>query len=382
MDYYQVLGVSKDASQQEIKKAFKQLAKKYHPDVSKEPDAEEKFKEAQEAYAVLSDENKRSQYDRIGHDAFVNGFGGAGGFGGAEGFAQDFDFSDIFSEIFGNGFGGFSGFSSGFGRQSQTQNGPMHGADMQTRLTISFKEAIFGTTKEITVNREMDCKTCHGKGAKDASDVVECSTCHGTGRVISQQQTILGIMQTETVCPTCQGRGKEIKNPCSECHGSGRETYPTKVKFNIPAGVDDNQLLKVPGKGIGGHLGGVDGDLYIRISVEEDENFKRDGLNILITIPITYTQAALGCSVECPTIHGSVKLKIPKGTQPNAKLRIKGKGIVTNSGATGDQIVNVKLVVPTHLSHDEKQAIEALSKVEADHGEQKSFFDKLKDLFS
>lgn len=379
MDYYQVLGVDKNADQKTIKKAFKQLAKKYHPDISKEPNAEEKFKEVQEAYAVLSDEQKRAQYDRVGHDAFVNGFG-ANGFGGS-GFAQDFDFSDIFSEIFGNGFGGFSNGFSGFGSNfNQDPNRPVAGHDMQTRLTISFKEAVFGTTKELTINREMDCKACNGKGAVNPNDVVECNTCHGTGRIMSQKQTIFGIAQTETVCPECRGRGKIIKNPCQECNGTGRNTYPSKVKVNIPAGVDNGNTLRVPGKGEGGHLGGQDGDLYIAISVTPDDNFQRDGKNILITIPITYTQAALGTTVECPTIHGSVKLKIPKGTQPNAKLRIKNKGVITKMGA-GDQIVTVKVVVPTRLSHDEKVAIENLAKVEGDHGDQKSFFDRIKDLF-
>lgn len=381
MDYYQVLGVSKDASQKEIKKAFKQLAKKYHPDVSKEENAEEKFKEVQEAYAVLSDEQKRAQYDRVGHDAFVNGFGGNGGFGGTH-FAQDFDFSDIFSEIFGSGFGGGFGGFSGFGGRSQKADGPMPGADMQTKLNITFKEAVFGCSKELTINREMDCKSCQGTGAKDKNDVVECSTCHGTGRVITQQQTIIGMMQTESVCPTCQGKGKEIKHPCPECNGSGRNTYPTKVTVNIPAGVDDGNLLKVPGKGVGGHLGAMDGDLYIRISVSGDEHFVRDGNNIIIDLPINYTQAVFGTTIECPTIHGTVKLKIPKGTQPNAKLRIKGKGVVPKNGAAGDQIVNIKLVVPTKLSGKEKQLLEELNDVEGDHAHQKSFFDKLKDLFN
>lgn len=378
MDYYQILGVSKDADQKEIKKAFKQLAKKYHPDISKEPNAEEKFKEAQEAYAVLSDADKRAQYDRVGHDAFVNGFG-AGGFG--SGGFQDIDLSDIFSEIFGNaGFGGFSDFGGNTNQRNQA-NGPKRGSDVETSLTLTFKEAVFGCTKEITINREQDCKSCNGKGAINPEDVIECSTCHGSGYVFANQQTIFGMMQSQTTCPNCHGKGKIVKNPCKECYGSGRSTYPDKVKVNIPAGVDNGTVVRVPSKGVGGHLGGPDGDLFIVIEVEEDKYFKRNGKDILITIPITYTQATLGTSIACPTIHGDVKLKIPKGTQPNTKLRIKGKGIQTNKGV-GDQIVNVKLVVPTNLTKEEKKVLEELREVEGDHGDQKSFFDKIKGLFN
>lgn len=375
-DYYEVLGVSKSSTAKEIKSAFKKLAKKYHPDISKEENAEEKFKEIQEAYAVLSDESKKSQYDRFGHAAFDQMAGGAGGF-------SDFDFSDIFSDIFGGGFGG--GFG-GFNNRSSDPNQPRKGRDMEISINLTFKEAIFGVEKEITIKREKSCKTCHGKGAESESDIKVCSTCNGEGKVRQQQRTMLGMAITEAVCPTCHGKGKEIKKPCNECSGAGRKTYKEDVSFSIPKGVDDGSYMKVPSKGEGGYNGGPDGDLFLNIYVSPDEFFKRDGLDIKIEIPISYSQAALGAKITIPTIHGDVDLKIPKGSQPGSLLKLKNKGIESDHAhmfgkSVGDQIVKINVKIPTNLSDKERDLIEQLEEFTDKNTKQNNFFDKMKKLF-
>ena len=376
--YYDILGVKKDATQQEIKKAFKVLAKKYHPDLNKESDAEEKFKEAQEAYAILSDPDKRSMYDRLGHDAFVNNQQGSGGFR-----MEDIDLSDIFSEIFGNGFGGvnFGGFGDFAGFGQQTKNQGYNGQDIEVTTTISFKDSVFGTNKEFKIKREKDCDLCHGKGAEKDSDVEKCNECHGTGQVLMQKQTLFGMMQTNSVCPKCHGTGEMIKNPCKKCRGNGRIEVIEDVNVKIPPGVNNGSYLRVSNKGMGGHLQGHDGDLYIHINVSQDEFFKRKDNDIYIEIPITYTQAVLGATIEIPTIHGNVKMKVPKGTQPNTKLRIKNKGIKLNNGITGDQIVEVKLVVPKKISKDEEKLFEQLQKHENDYHNH-GFLKKINDFFN
>ena len=377
-NYYDILNVKQDASQQEIKKAFKVLAKKYHPDLNKEPDAEEKFKEAQEAYAVLSDPEKRSMYDRLGHDAYVNNQQGTGGFR-----MDDIDLSDIFGEIFGNGFGGmnFGGFGdfAGFGQQQRNQG--FNGQDLETKITISFKESVFGTTKEINVKREIDCDQCHGTGAQSTSDVIKCSECHGTGQVLMQKQTMFGMMQTNSVCPKCHGTGEMIKNPCHKCKGNGRININEKVNIKIPPGVNDGSYLRVSNKGMGGHKKGHDGDLYVHINVIEDKFFKRKDNDIYIEMPITYTQAVLGDTIEVPTIHQTVKMKIPKGTQPNTKLRLKNKGVKLNNGITGDQIVEVKLIVPKKITKEEEKLFEELKEHEIKHKDH-GFFKKISDFFN
>ncbi len=367
-DYYEVLGVDKNADAKEIKKAFKMLAKKYHPDLNKDADAEEKFTEVQDAYAVLSDENKRAQYDQYGHAAFDQMSGGHHA-------SDGFDFSDIFSEIFGGG--GFGGF----GRQ-QDPNGPRNGRDMEMNVSISFKEAVFGCKKEVSFDAEHDCSTCNGSGAKSASDVKTCATCGGHGRVVRQQQSFFGIQNVETVCPTCSGKGKQVTNPCSKCSGSGRERRKQTIDVTLPAGVSNGAYMRVPGKGEGGQKGGRDGDLFLNIIVGTDNFFKRDGKNIIVTIPINYTQATLGATIEVPTIHGDVKLKIPAGTQSGSKLRLKGKGIHPKDGSNGDQMVIVNLVVPTKLSSKEKKILSELEKIEDDHANQKSFFKNIKKIFN
>lgn len=372
-DLYDVLGVSKSADQKEIKKAFKGLARKYHPDVSKEDNAEEKFKEIQEAYAVLSDEKKRGQYDQFGHAAFEQG--GAGGFGGAQGF----DFSDIFSEIFGGG-GGFGGFG-GFGSSNQNPNGPRRGRDVETTVVLTFKEAAFGTKKDIKVNVEKNCETCNGHGSENPSNVHTCATCNGLGKIKKTQQTVFGNMVAESVCPTCNGKGKEIKEPCKECHGSGRRNYTKEFTVTFEAGVENGAYNRIPGRGEGGFNGGKDGDLFLNIRVQPDSFFKQHGSDLYIDVPITYTQAALGSTIAIPTIYGDVDLKIPAGTQTGTKLRLRGKGIKSKFGH-GDQYVTVNVKVPTSLSGEEKKKLKELSSIEGDHSKQKGLFDSIKNMFN
>ncbi len=376
-DLYEVLGVSKSADQKEIKKAFKGLAKKYHPDISKEENHEEKFKEVQEAYAILSDESKRAQYDQYGHAAFDQnqGFGGAG--------AQGFDFGDIFSEIFGGGggFGGFGGGFGGFNQQRQNPNGPRHGRDMEMNVTLSFTEAVFGCQKEIKVNREEDCSTCRGTGAKDPNNVKTCATCGGQGKVRRQQQTPFGMAMTEAVCPNCNGTGQEATEKCTDCNGSKRKVVEKTITINFPAGVENGAYMRVTGKGEGGARGGQDGDLFLNINFEEDRHFKRNGNDITIEIPISYTQAVLGASIDVPTIHGDVKFKIPAGTQTGSKLRLKGKGVQPAKGRDGDQYVIVNVKVPTDVTAKEKELLKQLSEYEEGHVNQSNFFDKIKNIF-
>ncbi len=371
-DYYEVLGVDKSASAKEIKSAFKSKAKEYHPDRNKEENAQELFTEVQDAYAVLSDENKRSQYDQYGHAAFEQMNNGHHA-------SEGFDFSDIFSDIFGGAFGG--GFGGGFGRQ-QNPNGPRNGRDMEMQVDLSFKEAAFGCTKDININVEDDCDTCSGTGAKDPSNVKTCSTCGGHGRVHRQQQSFFGMTMTEVVCPDCQGMGQTIVDKCSDCNGSGRKNKQSVVSVSFPAGVDNGAYMRLTAKGEGGHKGGRNGDLFLNIRVAGDRFFKRDDKNIIVEIPITYTQAVLGATIEIPTIHGDVKLKIPAGTQTGSKLRMKGKGIIPKEGFKGDQIVIVNIVVPTSLSSKEKKLISELENVQGDHAKQKSFFDNIKKIFN
>ncbi|MGL4589299.1 MAG: molecular chaperone DnaJ [Mycoplasmatales bacterium] len=367
-DYYEVLGVSKGADAKEIKRSFKKLAKQYHPDINKEANADEKFKEVQEAYGVLSDDQKRAQYDQFGHAAFEQGGygGGHGGFGG-------FDMGDIFSDIFGGGFGG--------GRRRQDPNAPQKGNDLEQQILVTFSESVFGTKKSIKYTVKESCHTCSGSGAKNASDVKNCSTCGGRGRVQRQQQTILGSMVTETVCPTCHGQGKQITNPCNECHGQGRKAYTKELSISIPAGVEDGAYMRINGKGEGGVNGGPSGDLYLQVRVQIDKHFKRDGNNIRVEIPISYTQAVLGATIDVPTIHGDVSLKIPSGTQTGSVLRLRGKGVHPERGANGDQLVKVNITVPTKISSEEKELLKKYATLEKADVEQENFFEKVKSIF-
>lgn len=350
-DYYEVLGVSKNASQDEIKSAFRKLAKKYHPDVSKEPDAEAKFKEAQEAYAVLSDEDKRRQYDQFGHAAFQNG-GGAGGAGGFGGFDfSGFDYGDIFDNIFG-GFGG--GFSSG-----RSSSRARRGSDSLMRMKLTFEEAVFGCKKDIDLDVVEECSECNGKGGFGEET---CDKCHGSGTITTEQHTILGSFLSKTTCNKCGGTGKTYQKTCTHCHGNGRVKVNKELEVKIPAGVDNGSRLKLSGKGNSGSNGGPNGDLYIEFVVAEHDFYVRDENDIYIEAPITVTEAILGCKKEIPTLYGNVTLTIPAGSESGEKHRIKGKGI--NNEAThkkGDMYIVLKIVTPKKLTKEQKRLLEELN---------------------
>lgn len=349
-DYYEVLGVSKSASQDEIKSAFRKLAKKYHPDVSKEPDAESKFKEAQEAYAVLSDDEKRHQYDQFGHAAFENG--GANGFGGFD--FSGFDYGDIFDNIFGSFGGGFSSGRSG-GRSRR-------GSDSLMRMKLSFEEAVFGCKKDVELDVVEKCSECNGKGGFGETT---CDKCHGSGTITSEQHTIFGSFLSKTTCNKCGGVGKTYEKSCSNCHGTGQVKTNKEIEIKIPAGVDTGTRLKLSGKGSAGTNGGPNGDLYIEFIVSDHEFFIRDENDIYIEAPITIAEAVLGCKKEIPTLTGNVTLTIPAGSESGEKHRIKGKGI--NNEATrkkGDMYIVLKVVTPKKLSKEQKRLLEELNKTD------------------
>lgn len=362
-DYYEVLGVSKTATDDEIKKAYRALAKKYHPDVSKEKDAAEKFKEVQEAYDVLSDSTKREQYNQFGHDgpSMGSGFGDFGGFGGFGGF------DDIINSFFGGG------------SRRQDPTAPRRGQDMEMSLNISFEEACFGVEKEVSYAKHETCHNCSGTGAESRQDITTCSTCRGRGKVMQQRQTIMGTIQTESVCPDCGGTGKHIKNKCHVCRGEGRVKENAKVKVRIPSGIDDGQMMKLSGHGEAGINGGANGDLYLHIHVKDHEFYQRDGLNIYINMPISFSQAALGDNIEVPTIHGVVNLKIPSGTQSKTKFRLAGKGITNaRTGQSGSQFVIVDVITPTKLTAEQK---DLFTKLKHSNDAQDNVFDKIKKFF-
>lgn len=376
-DYYEVLGVSKDASQDEIKKAYRKLARQYHPDVNKEEDAETKFIEAQEAYDTLGDEQKRAQYDQFGHAGAQGGFGGAsgfGGFGGSGGFSgQDFgDFGDIFDMFFGGG---------GRGR-SRSPNAPRQGADLQYNMTIEFKEAIFGKETEITIPREEDCDTCQGTGAKAGTKPETCSKCQGSGQEEVVQNTPFGRIVNRRVCSVCNGTGKIIKEPCETCSGSGRVRNRKKIKVKIPAGIDTGSQIRIQGEGEAGINGGPAGDLFIVIHVRPHKYFKREGNDIFYDLDISFAQASLGDEVEVPTVDGEIMLKIPEGTQTGTSFRMRNKGVprIRQSGR-GDQYVKVTVVTPKKLSNEQKDLIRQLAEISGEKltPTDKSFFDKVKD---
>ena len=348
-DYYEVLGVSKNATDAEIKSAFRKLAKKYHPDVNKEPDAAEKFKEAQEAYAVLSDEAKRRQYDQYGHAAFDSMNGGAGfDF-------SDFDFGDIFDGLFGGGFGGF-----GFGGSRRSNQGRARkGADKLMRINLSFEEAVFGTKKTINLDINEKCSECDGKGGKGEK---KCPTCHGSGTVTTEQRTILGAFMTKSTCPNCSGKGVTYESTCSKCRGKGTIRKNTEIEVKIPAGVDTGNQLRLSGKGDAGINGGPNGDLYLEFQVKEHPLFIRDENDIYLELPITITDAVLGCKKDVPTLYGNVKLVIPSGSQSGDKHRIKGKGVEDlHRGSKGNMYVVLKVVIPSKLDRSQKKLFEELS---------------------
>ena len=356
-DYYEVLGVSKDASDDEIKSAFRKLAKKYHPDISKEENAEQKFKEVQEAYEVLGDPNKRKTYDQFGHAAFDQaagggGYGGAGGFGGfGGGFdASGFDFGDIFDNIFGGGFGGFGGSSS---RTSARQ-----GADRLMRVRLTFEEAVFGCEKDIKLEVNDKCDDCNGKGGTGEE---ACSKCHGSGTITQEQRTLFGTFMSKTTCDECKGKGKVYTHKCSTCKGTGRIVSNKTITVSVPKGVDTGNRLRITGKGEAGLNGGPNGDLYLEFVVEQHEFYNRDGDDIYLKVPINITEAVLGTKKEIPTLFGNVKLTIPEGTNTGDKQRIKGKGI-----NKGDMYVIMEVRIPKKISRDQKKLFEELEDTELD----------------
>jgi len=362
-DYYEVLGVSKTATDSEIKSAFRKLAKKYHPDVSQEANAEEKFKECQEAYAVLSDPQKRKQYDQFGHAAFQGG--GAGGAGGFSGF--DFgDMSDIFEDLFGGmgGFGGFSSFNSASGNR-RSSNGPRKGNDVLYHMTIDFEDAVYGTKKDLKLDVVDTCSECKGKGGFNSNT---CSSCRGSGTITSEQRTMFGTFLTKTTCPDCQGTGTTYEKKCSECHGTGTVKKNKTITINIPAGIDTENRLRVAGKGEAGKNGGNPGDLYVEFTVKDHEFYTREEDDIYVELPLTISEAVLGCKKEVPTLYGIVNLSIPAGTQSEDKLRLKGKGVENvTTKRKGDMYIIAKVIIPEKLTRDQKKLFESLEKTSLDN---------------
>ena len=372
-EFYDRLGVSKDASQDEIKKAYRKMSKKYHPDINKEPGAEEKYKEVQEAYETLSDEQKRAAYDQYGAAGSNGGFGGgAGGFGGFDG-AGFGGFEDIFSSFFGGGGG------------MRNPNAPRQGDDLQYRVNLSFEEAVFGVKKEVAYNRESTCSTCSGTGAKSGTSPVTCSRCHGSGVINVDTQTPLGMMRRQVTCDVCHGTGKEIKEPCHTCHGTGHERKTHKVSVKIPAGVETGQQIRLQGQGEAGFNGGPYGDLFVIINVLPSKQFERNGSTIYYNMNISFVQAALGDTVEVPTVHGDVEMTIPAGTQTGKTFRLKGKGAPKlRGGGQGDQHVTVNIVTPTKLNDAQVEALKNFATAGGDkvvNPKKKGFFNKMKDAF-
>ncbi len=367
-DYYEVLGVPKNASNEDLKSAFRRLARQYHPDVNSEPDAEERFKEINEAYAVLSDSDRRAAYDRYGH-------AGVRGPGGTTDFTVDFsDFADIFGDLFGFG---------GFGRTSRrTRNAPRRGADLQYRLELSFEEAVFGVEKEIEITRDEVCATCQGSGAESGTSPVRCSTCNGNGEVRQVRQTILGSMVQVSTCPTCNGSGETIASPCHTCQGRGLERRTRKKVVNIPAGVDNGTQIRLAGEGQPGVNGGPNGSLYVAVQVKSHKFFRRRDNDVLLDLDINIAQATLGAEVEIPTVDGKATLKIPGGTQPGKVLRMRGKGVPhLRSNGRGDQLVIVNVEIPTRLTNEQRRLFEQLAKsLGSDvRPQERSFLDWLKE---
>ena len=373
-EFYDRLGVSKDASQDEIKKAYRKMSKKYHPDINKEPGAEEKYKEVQEAYETLGDEQKRAAYDQYGAAGANGGFGGGtGGFDGFNGGAGFGGFEDIFSSFFGGG------------GATRNPNAPRQGDDLQYRVDLTFEEAVFGVEKEVSYNREATCETCSGTGAKPGTSPVTCSRCHGQGVINVDTQTPLGMMRRQVTCDVCHGTGKEIKDPCPTCHGSGHEKKSHKVSVKIPAGVETGQQIRLQGQVEAGFNGGPYGDLFVIIKVLPSKEFERDGSTIYYSMNISFVQAALGDTVEVPTVHGKVELTIPAGTQTGKTFRLRGKGAPKlRGGGQGDQHVTVNIVTPTKLNPAQVAALKDFAKAGGDKPvtlKKKGLFDKAKDFF-
>lgn len=379
-DYYEVLGVDKSASEDEIKKAYRKAAKQYHPDLHPgDKEAEEKFKEANEAYEVLSDAEKKAKYDRFGHAGVDPSYGaGQGGYGGFNGQGFDFDLGDIFSNIFGGGFGGGG---------ASNPNAPQRGSDTQASVTISFEEAAKGCEREVESNRIEVCDECHGSGAAAGSSPKTCPECNGRGQVTTSQRTPFGMFQTQKACSRCGGKGTIIDNPCKKCRGAGRVRRPAKITVKIPAGIDDRQIINARGQGNKGINGGPAGDLRVAVNVRPHPIFERDGYNVWVEMHVSFAAAALGCELEVPTLDGKVKYNIPAGTQSGDVFKLKGRGIQSlNNRGRGDQLVRVIVDVPRTLNAEQKRLLLELDKAlgnETAHlgrgeEEKKGFFGKKK----
>ena len=378
-DYYEVLGVSKGTSDDEIKKAYRKLAKKYHPDMNPgDKEAEAKFKEVNEAYSILSDSEKRARYDQFGHAGVDPNYGAGGPGGGFGGFDMgDIDLGDIFGSFFGGGFGGFGGSAS------SRRNGPQKGESLRASLTISFEEAAFGCEKEINLNRTEECEACHGSGAEPGTTAETCPDCRGTGVVRVQQRTGGFAFSSTAPCSRCRGTGKIIHTPCKACGGSGSVKKTKRVTVSIPAGIDDGQAISLRGQGNAGKNGGPAGDLIVAVHVKPHPQFHRDGTTVLYEQPVTFYQAVMGAELEIPTIDGKVKYNLPAGTQTGTTFRLRGKGIPELRGrGRGDQYVTVRVQVPTSLNGEQKEALrafaEAMGEDVPEESGLKGFFDKHK----
>lgn len=377
-DFYDLLGVSRDASKDEIKKAYRKLSKKYHPDISDDPNAEEKFKQVSEAYEVLSDDQKRAAYDQYGHASTDPNFGAGGGFGGGFG-GQGFGgggFEDIFDQF----------FRGGGGRRRRDPNAPRQGEDLQYVMDLEFEEAIFGKETKINYNREEECNTCGGNGAKPGTSPQTCSRCHGSGSVNAERNTPFGRVMTQQACPTCGGSGKEIKEKCDVCGGEGHTKERHSVKVTVPAGVEDGNQMRLQGQGDAGKNGGPYGDLFVVFRVKASKTFQRRGSEIFYELPLNMVQATLGDEIEVPTVHGKVKFKIPAGTQPETTFRLRGKGAPRLRGTgNGDQHITVKIQIPKKLTEEQAEHLRKFAEA-SDFGEineqgDHSFFSKVKDAF-
>ena len=372
-DYYEVLGVQKGATEDEIKKAYRKVAKKYHPDMNPgDKEAEAKFKEAAEAYEVLGDAEKRQKYDQFGHAAFDPNMGGGYG-GGFSGFGGFEDLGDIFGSFFGGGFGGSS---------SRRRNGPRKGADITERIILTFEEAAFGVKKQLKIYRVEDCDDCHGTGSADKNGKKTCSVCHGTGNVTRVQNTMFGQMQTSSPCTACGGKGFVIENPCTKCRGRGKVKKATTVDVNIPAGINNGETVSFRGLGDVGVNGGPSGDLLVTVVLKAHPIFERNGYEVHCTVPITFVQATLGATIEVPTLDGKITYEIPEGTQSGTRFKLKGKGIPNvRTGVRADQYITVKVEVPTKLNSEQKDALLKFGELtnDSNYKQRKGFFEKMKD---
>ena len=377
-DFYEVLGLDKSADDAAIKKAYRSLAKKYHPDLNPgDKTAEEKFKEVNEAYAILSDPEQKAKYDQFGHAAFDPASGGYGG-GGFGGFGDFGDLGDIFSSMFGGGFGGFGGGSS------RRRNAPVQGDDIGVHITISFEEAAFGTKKEITYNRIQKCPDCEGKGAAKGTSPETCSKCQGSGQMRVTQRMGGMAFQTTTTCTGCNGKGTIIKTPCTNCNGKGMIKVSKKLEVNIPAGIDDGERIALRGQGCDGRNGGATGDLILSVNVKRHSIFERDGYDIYCEVPITVFEATLGAEIDVPTLEGKVKFKIPEGTQPGTRFSLKQKGItMVNSQRKGDLYFDVNVEIPKNLSEKQKEQLRTFADEigEGNYAKKSGFFKKISELF-